>query len=234
MEIQLAIAKIKQHNSTESGDTVEVVERPSGGMSVVLADTQSSGHEAKLISSMVVRKVIGLLAEGVRDSAAASAASDYLYTERNGKITATLNILSIDLQTNTIVLSRNNPTPIFLAHGETIDCISAESLPVGSSRNVRPVICEFALRQSLTVVIFTNGLARAGEGLKKPLDIRTTLEALLEEECPDAQYIADSLLAQAIRLDQERPQHDMSVVVMRVMPNKGDITRRMLVRLPIQ
>jgi hypothetical protein len=52
-----------------------VVERPNGGLSVVLADGQSSGRGAKAISLLVVRKVIGLLAEGVRDGAAARAAS---------------------------------------------------------------------------------------------------------------------------------------------------------------
>jgi len=72
----------------------------------VLADGQNLWSRAsKTISTMVVRKESALLAEGVRDGAAARAASDYLYTERNGKVTATLNILSADLQTNTLVIT---------------------------------------------------------------------------------------------------------------------------------
>ena len=98
MEIQIAVAKTNKYAVSESGDTLEVVERPNGGVSVVLADGQTSGRGAKAISTMVVRKVISLLAEGVRDGAAARAASDYLYTERYGKVSATLNILSADLQ----------------------------------------------------------------------------------------------------------------------------------------
>ncbi len=78
MEIKLAVAKINKYASSESGDSVEVVERPNGGISVVMADGQSSGKGAKHISSLVVRKVISLLSEGVRDGAAARAASDYL------------------------------------------------------------------------------------------------------------------------------------------------------------
>src|SRR5512136_3387104 len=108
MEIQIAVAKTNKYAVTESGDTLEVVERPNGGLSVVLADGQTSGRGAKAISMMVVRKVIGLLAEGVRDGAAARAASDALFTERQGKVTSTLNIASIDLVTNTVVLTRNN------------------------------------------------------------------------------------------------------------------------------
>jgi hypothetical protein len=86
MEIHISISKIRKYAVSASGDTVEVVERPNGGLSVVIADGQSSGKGAKTVSSMVVRKVIGLLAEGVRDGAAARAASDALCTERGGKV----------------------------------------------------------------------------------------------------------------------------------------------------
>ena len=85
MEILISVAKINKYASPESGDTVEVIERPNGGMSVVLADGQSSGKGAKQVSNLVVRKVISLLSEGVRDGAAARAASDSLYTEKKGK-----------------------------------------------------------------------------------------------------------------------------------------------------
>jgi len=98
MDIEIAASKINKYATFESGDTLEVVERPMGGLSVVLADGQTSGKAAKIISSMVVRKVISLLAEGVRDGAAARAASDYLYSERGGKVSACLNILSIDFR----------------------------------------------------------------------------------------------------------------------------------------
>ena len=105
MEVQIAAAKINKYAISDSGDTLEIVERPGGGISVVLADGQSSGRGAKADSMMVVRRVIGLLAEGVRDGAAARAASDYLFSERNGKTSSTLNIISVDLASETIVLS---------------------------------------------------------------------------------------------------------------------------------
>ena len=54
MEIQIAVAKTNKYAVSESGDTLEVVERPGGGLSVVLADGQSSGRGAKIISMMVM------------------------------------------------------------------------------------------------------------------------------------------------------------------------------------
>ncbi len=233
MEIQIAVAKTNKYASSESGDTLEVVERPNGGVSVVLADGQTSGRGAKTISSMVVRKVIALLAEGVRDGAAARAASDHLYTERSGKVTATLNILSIDLQSGTIVITRNNHCPVFIAQGEKIECISSESYSIGTSRNIRPSITEISLQEHITIVMYTDGLTHAGERYGEEIDICTLLESHLEDNDPSSQTIADALLSNAIRLDHNRPNDDMSVVVLRVLPVNHDQIRRMVVRLPV-
>src|SRR5512139_1542063 len=130
MEVQIAVSKVRKYATSSSGDTVEVVERPQGGVSVVLADGQSSGKGAKTISTLVVRKVISLLAEGVRDGAAARAASDSLYTERRGKVSATLNIISIDQQTRTIVITRNNPSPAILAQNGEVRLLDEPSDPI--------------------------------------------------------------------------------------------------------
>jgi serine phosphatase RsbU (regulator of sigma subunit) len=234
MEIQIAVAKTNKYAVSESGDTLEVVERPNGGVSVVLADGQTSGRGAKTISTMVVRKVISLLAEGVRDGAAARAASDYLYTERYGKVSATLNILSADLQTGTIVITRNNPSPVFIGRGEQIETLNSDSRAIGTSRNIRPEISEMVLEGGMSIVVYTDGILHAGDRYGQTLDICTLLESMLEEQEPASQEIADTLLAQAIQLDQGRPNDDMSVVVLRVVPQESDLIRRMTVRLPVE
>lgn len=233
MEVQIAVAKIRKYATSDSGDTVEVTERPQGGLSVVMADGQSSGRGAKWISSIIVRRVISLLAEGVRDGAAARAASDYLYTERVGKVSATLNILSTDRLTNTLVITRNNPAPALLAINEEITVLDEESKPVGLYRGTRPVITEIDLSPGLTAVVYTDGLVHAGDRIGEPMNVKDCLQTLLEEEDPTPQFIADSLLSYAMKLDQNRPADDISVVVMRVLRHGGDEVRRMTVRLPL-
>lgn len=233
MEIQIAIAKINKFASSESGDTVEAVERPNGGVSVVLSDGQSTGRGAKTISSMAARKVISLIADGVRDGAAARAASDYLYTERSGKDSAYLNILSADLQSGTLVITRNNPAPVFIAQNDHIECLSSECSPIGTSRNIRPAISEFQLEAGTTAVVYTDGLMHAGVRYGQFLDVCTLLKAILEDQDPTSQDIADALLTEAIRIDQGRPIDDMSVVVLRVLSGLDDPIRRMTIRMPM-
>jgi len=233
MELCVGIAKIRKYAASESGDTVEVVERPKGGLSVVLADGQSSGRGAKWISTMVVRKVITLLAEGVRDGAAARAASDSLYTERSGKVSSTLNILSVDNQTKTLVITRNNPATVLIANNEDITLLDETSLPIGLYRGTRPVINELGLEVGLTTIVYTDGIVHAGSRYGDSMDVHTCLQALLENEDPTPQLIADSLLETALKLDRGRPTDDISVVVLRVMGRTGDEVRRMSVRLPL-
>lgn len=233
MEIQIAVAKVNKYAVSESGDTLEVIERPTGGLSVVLADGQTSGRGAKAISMMVVRKVISLIAEGVRDGAAARAASDALFTDKVGKVTCTLNIASVDLHSKTIVLTRNNPVPMFICRNDEIDANAEECSPLGISRNVRPLITELEIEPGLTIVIFSDGISHAGERRGQPMDVRQAIRSMLEDQDPTPQELADSLLAQAVRLDDDRPADDISVLVLRVVPNTGDDVRRMTVRLPI-
>ncbi len=233
MEVQIAVAKINKYASSASGDTVEMIERPNGGLSVVLADGQSSGKGAKAVSNLVVRRVISLLSEGVRDGAAARAASDSLYTERRGKVSATLNIFSVDMQTGTLVITRNNPAPVLLVIQEKTKWLEEVSQPVGLYRDTRPVITEVPLEAGLVAIMYTDGLVHAGSRTGDRMDIAACTTDCLDCEDPSPQDVADALLAEAYQLDQGRPVDDISVVVLRVTSHSGDEVRRMSVRLPL-
>ncbi len=236
MEIQFAVAKVSKYATSESGDTLEMVERPLGGLSIVLVDGQRSGRSAKKISNIVARKAIQLLAEGVRDGAAARAAHDYLYTYRGGKVTATLNIISVDAVTKTLVISRNNESPVIVhtpQRGLFLLDEPAESL--GTRRNVKPDITEIPMELGPLVIAFTDGLRHAGSwhgsGCFDP--VRVTRE-LLAGGISNPQAIADSLLQQAVELDSGRPRDDISVVVVSVKEKgNGDDVRRMQGRMLI-
>jgi serine/threonine protein phosphatase PrpC len=66
------------------------------------------------------------------------------------------------------------------------------------------------------------------------MDISSAIQAMLDDqENPSPQEIADSLLAHAVRLDDNRPADDISVVVMRVTSEEGDNVRRMSVEVPL-
>ncbi len=234
MEVQVAVAKVAKWASRESGDTLEMIERPTGGLSWVLVDGQQSGRGAKVISNLVARKAISLLAEGVRDGAAARAAHDYLYALHNGKVQATLNIVSVDLVTKTVVLARNNPNPIYVVATAGVSEYSEPSQPVGLYRHTKPAMHEYPLAPETGFVVFTDGLPSAGVRRGQPLDVRAEIEQLHAGGLGAAQTWADALLERALARDDQRAADDISILVVAVLPRQvEDSARRLLLRVPL-
>lgn len=235
MEVQFAVAKINKYAMSESGDTLEMIERPHGGISMVLVDGQRSGKSAKNISNVVARKAVQLLAEGIRDGAVARAANDYLFTYRSGKVSASLNILSVDTRTRTIVISRNNEAPVFVHTAEDgFRQLDDPSESVGFSPNTKPVITEIPISNGTIVVVFTDGLRHAGTlSGKGQYDPFNAFCLMIEGGMINAAAICDRLLAEAVAKDDSRPRDDISVIAISVQPKGNDEVRRLNGRLTL-
>ncbi len=234
IDIQTAVAKVNKWGELESGDTVEMVERPHGGLSFVLVDGQSHGRGAKRISNTVARKAISLLGEGIRDGAAARASHDYLYTHRLGKVSAELQIVSIDLVTRTLVVSRNTHCPTIIAEGERLRELTDPSEAIGIHIRTRPVIAELPFTVPLTIIAFSDGFLSAGEYGGRHFDYQTLVRTLCVQNL-HATAIADQLLAAAVQMDNGRPDDDISLLVVatRDRPEEEHI-RRLSVSFPVE
>ena len=233
-EVEVAAAKISKYASAESGDTVEIVERPKGGLSAVVADGQRSGRSAKAISNLAVRKAIGLLAEGVRDGAVARATHDYLHTEREGKVSAELNIVSVDLVTRTLVISRNARCPSLLRRGEEFLWLDTPTEAIGVHRSNKPAITELPLVAPLTLIVFTDGVWSAGAATGTVINLPDIVLAVDPDSSCPAQTIADAILDAALALDHGRPRDDATVLVVKILPQRDDTgIRRLTARFPI-
>jgi len=233
MELRIAVAKINNAFLAKSGDTVEIIERPNGGLSAVLADGRINGQSNKGISTMVGHRVIGNISEGVRDGSAIRAVSSRIYAEHNGHVQADLIVISADMQSNTILVSRNSPVPVFVVSEDKVDCLTTDSEQIGLRADSTPAIVELPIHPGLVVAAFSDGIYHAGRQSQLSFEISTALESFLEEQEPTAQEIADFLLNQAIRMDNGRPQDDMSVVVMAVSYQSPDQIRRMNVTMTL-
>lgn len=232
LELRVAAAKVSKYAVRESGDSLEMVERPRGGLSFVLADGQTSGRGAKAVSLLVARKVLALLAEGVRDGAAARAAHDNLFTQYHGKVQADLTILSLDLATSTIVVSRNTQCPVVVRDRVGWSLVEGDSVPIGIRPATRPLIHEFPFQLGTYVIVSTDGLWSGGRSSGR-WDVLRFIQERFKEDA-DPQDIAEALLREACALHNERPTDDISVLVLGVMARRGDDpTRRMWVQVPI-
>lgn len=236
IHIDIAVAKVPRHGASESGDTLEIIERPGGGLSVVLVDGQGSGRGAKTLSNLIATRAITQLKDGVRDGVVARAVHDYLYTYRMGQASATLNILSIDFASGTLRVSRNNPAPFFVLDvaGE-VQMHNEPSTPIGLHPLAKPVISEIPLRSGMQVIMFTDGLLKAGERYGGDMELGNYLAGWCTYADQPATALAEALLNRAVELDRNEPTDDISIVVAAVVERaSASRARRMTVSVPIE
>lgn len=222
LELQAAVAKVGKYATPESGDTIEMIERPQGGFSLVMVDGQGSGRGAKTLSNLITARAVAMLKDGARDGAVARAVHDYLYGYRNGQVSATLNILSVDFPSRSILMSRNNPLPYYVFDPDGLTSSNDPSTAIGLYASTKPVITQHPIREHMYLVAFTDGIAGAGRRYGKDMDLANFLASLRCDGGCSAKDIADMVLMRAMDLDQGRPNDDMSVMVLSAIPRSDD------------
>lgn len=216
LTLDVALAKTHKYASRESGDTVELVERPGGGFSMIMIDGQGSGKAAKTLSLLLSAKAVGLIKDGVRDGAVARATHDFLFAFRHGQVSATLDIVSVDLQTREVVITRNADSPMLLRKNGEVTVVPMASGPIGRNRFTKPAIQSFPAEDGVVLVMFTDGVTHSGlrQGLGH-IDYQTLAEEVLTNGY-SAQEIADKVLDHSRTRDNNRPNDDTAVIVVAV------------------
>lgn len=234
LAIDLATAKTNKYASRESGDTVEFVERPTGGFSAVMVDGQGSGAASKSLSLQLTSRAVGLLKDGVRDGVVARAVHDTLFAFRGGKVSATLDILSADLKTQHVVATRNAVNPLVVIEGDDITSIPAEAGPVGLYHFARPSIVRLPLQAGLTVISYTDGIHGAGNRARSgAFDVVQWITEVRPTEATSLS-VAQAVLDEAVSRDQGRPADDMAVIVLTVTEQEeSPLVRSLSMRIPL-
>lgn len=231
MEIQIAISKVDRYSSPEQGDQVEIVERPNGGVSVILGEGKLNGKRSKFVARKSVHRVLSLLLDGIHDGAASRAVLSALKTEYHGEAEFSLNILSCDLESETIVLTKNNDLPVIMIRKNKGSYTSYEGHDEVDPQE--PNVYQFPIENDFIIIMFSDGVATAGWECSQPLEWNSLMETVLDEQELTVQELADQILNQAVAQDLGQPHDDMSVVVMQVGRNIGKPIRRMSLTLPL-
>jgi serine phosphatase RsbU (regulator of sigma subunit) len=232
LQIEVAMNKTPKYAVGDSGDSAEVVERPKGGLTAIVADGQGSGRPAKIISKVVVSKAASLVADGTRDGAVARAAHDFLFALRDGKVSATLTMLSADLSSRTIVISRNSNCPVLVRQNGRVDVLDEAVNPIGFHQFMKPVIHEIPLLEETLLMTFTDGILHAGRKYGRQLELGELVRMMEQAFAARSRALADEVFERARELDEGRPADDMTLLVMGVHGEKESRVGRLQVSYP--
>ena len=215
MEIKIGIARTSKYAMEYCGDSCDIAERPHGGISAIIADGQGNGLAAHHTSSWVVNKATELISDGARDGAVARAVHDYLYAMKDRKVSCTLTVLSADIDTETIVISRNSNCPVIVKTEEYETVYDDEVGPIGVNRHMKPLIYEVPFEAGMVVVSYTDGIQAAGKKRNSSqADFNKIMGIIRDNTADDVDFIAKSIMDYAIEMDKNQPADDMTVVVM--------------------
>ena len=214
MEIKVGIARTSKYAMDYCGDSCDIAERPHGGISAVIADGQGNGLAAHHTSSWVVNKAVSLIADGTRDGAV----HDYLYAMKDRKVSCTLTVLSAEVETETVVISRNSNCPV-IVWTEEYETVYDEAVgPIGVNRHMKPLMYQVPFAPGMMVVSYTDGVQAAGKKRGgTTVDFEKIMKIIRENHASEAEYVARSILEYALELDHAQAGDDMTVVVLGIV-----------------
>lgn len=218
--LHCAAAKVARYGLRTSGDSVDLVERPGGGLSLILADGQGHGESAKRVSGPVVARTAALLAEGARDGAAARMAHDILHHARGGRVSCTLVILSADVGAGALVVSRSGDSPVYVRRPaddegpDRVERLDDAQSPLGVRRWNRPAVSVFALAPGTVLLAMSDGILRADRERPESRVAEAVAERLLATRPGEAVPLVDDVLALCLASSDRRPRDDSTAVAM--------------------
>ena len=221
MEIKTEIARVRKTGMEYSSDGIMTVERPGGGIRVILADGQGNGLESRLLSRMAVNYAASLVAEGKTNEEAMRAINDRIYEEHERKVPCSLMILSVDTGSGMIEICRNTPCPVMVSAQEYDALYDDSSNPAGIDRHMHTETYSLPIDEENGMLIagFTDGFFKAGHKHSgRGVNIDDVWKIIHANPIDDCGYIAKSILEYAIDLDGGEPADDMTVAVLAVVP----------------
>jgi serine phosphatase RsbU (regulator of sigma subunit) len=139
---------------------------------------------------------------------------DMLYTAREGRVTSTLTILSIDLSTRSAVVARNSACPVVVRQEDSVFRLEGHAEAIGTYRRTKPAMTELPLTSGTVLATFSDGIIHAGRRIGKSLPWGELDEELRALDAVHLGVWVQSVLDRAMVLDNGRPQDDMSIMAL--------------------
>lgn len=234
MVIELGVAKQGRINNPDNDETTEIIERPSGGESIIYCNGKRNDQPSKTISSIIVNRVLEKVAENFRDSTALKSVSDQIYREHSGHICGDLCMISTDFESRTIVVSRCADFPVYFYQRGVLDSWHSPAEKIGSSKNMHPSITELPMEPGTTILMLSEGALNAGKNTLEEDEVEDLILSTIEESAEfSADLMADFFLKRSITLDGYKPKQDMTVIVLKVCSDSPTFSRRILLTCPV-
>lgn len=192
-----------------SGDSHLV--RMLGGDKLLLAisDGMGSGEAASTESMEALRLLWRFLDAGISRSLALETVNRQLLMKSAEEMFATIDLCVIDLNTGVAEFTKLAASPTLILRGRELTHVDGGRLPLGILENVQPSIRRFRLRPGDVLVMGSDGVMEAGDGLCIEHYARENASASPEQ-------LAESLVRQAALQRGDQRRDDLTCICVRI------------------
>jgi len=190
-------------NQKISGDATGECRIPGGRVCFALSDGMGSGKQARSESEAAIRLLFRLYDAGVQKELVYENVNRMLLAQNESEIYATLDAVSIDLNTGEAEFLKYGAPPGFLLREGLISPINGEALPCGILAEAKPSVTRLKLERGDRIVLCSDGVQDVlPEGVEKAIlaleNEKQTGEALLK--LAEARGGSDDMTVMVIRV----------------------------------
>ncbi len=157
LRASMNVSKTKNPN-TVSGDATGECRLPGGHVCFALSDGMGSGKKARQESEAAIDMLFRLYRAGMRRELIYENVNRLLLSKNETEMYATLDAVSIDLNTGEAELLKYGAPPCFLVRGKTVRTFCGESLPCGILEEARPSVIRMKLKPKDLLILCSDGV----------------------------------------------------------------------------
>ena len=199
----IAIRSTHKYAVRASGDVARIVDRPDGGVALLVIDGQGSGPSARAAARDVAARLTGLLEAGADANVAALAANQALVSARAGQVSVSFDVV-IANAAGEFDIARFSTNSLHFLRDVTWHDLEANAGPGGRRANAEPDRYRCSVADAKAVLIASDGAA--GPELDRWI--------ALSVDAASASEPATVLFDEIISAQNGRPKDDVTIALM--------------------
>lgn len=211
--ILTGMAKATRENETVSGDTSSFIEQGNGNLIMALSDGMGSGEKAMADSELVIDLLERFSEAGFSKETAAEMINGVLVARTEEENMSTLDVCDINLYTGNCELLKIGSASTYIKHGEMIERVEADSLPLG-------IFHKIDVSGQKRQLVDGDYIIMVSDGVVDGVDNEEIFEQVLAQmELQSPQEMANYILQFVLHKTMGRVQDDMTVLVLGLWEN---------------
>jgi len=209
-DITYGISCRTKSGSESSGDTHSFNRIDDDKLIFALCDGMGSGEKARLASKLSIGIIENLYRAGFNSETIIDCTNNLL-TMSATEVFSAIDIGVIDLKNGICDIIKIGAPVGYIKRADSTEIVQAGALPLGILDELHPSTTKTALSHGDCVIFLSDGILDA-------FDDETTLQTFINNfETKNPQTLSDAILNEAVHLNRNAPNDDMTVFVVRTL-----------------